>query len=63
MPQYVVLFEVSVSLKRGFRHDFGVSAKWAPKSLPEEALHWASITGINVLLRSFSCMSHIFKGC
>ena len=62
MPQYVVLLELSVSPKRGFRHDFEVSAKWAPESLPVEGLHWAWVTVINVLLRCFSCMSHIVKG-
>jgi hypothetical protein len=62
VPQYVVLLELSVSPKRGFRHDCEVSAKWAPESLPEEGLHWAWVIDINVLLRSFSCMSHIVKG-
>ena len=58
----MVLLKVSVSPKRGFRYDFEVSAKWAPESLPEEGLHWAWVIDINVLLRSFSCMSHIVKG-
>ena len=58
----MVLLKVSVSPKRGFRYDFEVSAKWAPESLPEEALHWAWFTDIDVFLRSFSTMSHIVKG-
>jgi len=58
----MVLLKVSVSPKRGFRYDFEVSARWAPESLPEEALHWAWFTDIDVFLRSFSTMSHIVKG-
>jgi hypothetical protein len=46
----MVLLKVSVSPKRGFRYDFEVSARWAPESLPEEALHWAWFTDIDVFL-------------